>query len=344
VSEADVVRQGLVVVTDLVKRFGEHAAVDGVSFEIREGEVFGLLGPNGAGKTTTISMISCLIPPSAGTVVVDGYSVATQSAKVKSVLGVVPQEIALYPTLTALENLKFWGRMYGLAGALLEERVAEALQTAGLADRAKERVETYSGGMKRRINIAAGIMHRPRLLIMDEPTVGIDPQSRNHILETVKDLNERGMTVLYTSHYMEEVEFLCDRVGIMDHGRIIALGTIDDLKRLVGDENVISIRVTEVPDGVVEALRELPAVDSVSTSAPEAAPPDVTAATAPGADVVERPKESPLIQVLSRDSGAVIADVVGVLGRAGAHVLSVDVREPNLESVFLHLTGKSLRD
>jgi len=329
----------IVTVTDLVKRFGDHAAVDGVSFDIREGEVFGLLGPNGAGKTTTISMISCLLAPSSGTVIVDGASVTAEPRKVKCALGVVPQEIALYPTLTALENLMFWGRMYGLGGKLLEERVVEALETAGLADRAKERIETYSGGMKRRINIAAGIMHHPRVLLMDEPTVGIDPQSRNHILETVKELNRRGMTVLYTSHYMEEVEFLCDRVGIVDHGRLIALGTIEELKRLVGDENVISVRLAELPDGVLEAIRAFPLVDSVSTAAAgdAAEPKEGEDATAPDGEGVT-------IEVLSKDSGTVIADVVGALGRSGARILAVDVREPNLESVFLHLTGKSLRD
>jgi ABC-2 type transport system ATP-binding protein len=334
-------RRALVEVSGLVKKFGENTAVDGVSFEIREGEVFGLLGPNGAGKTTTISMISCLIAPTSGTVTVDGLSAATDATKVKSALGVIPQEIALYPTLTALENLRFWGRMYGLSGALLEERVAEALETAGLADRAKERVETYSGGMKRRINIAAGIMHRPRLLIMDEPTVGIDPQSRNHILETVKGLNERGMTVLYTSHYMEEVEFLCDRVGIVDHGRLIALGTIDELRRLVGDENVISVRVAELPDGVMESLRAVPLVDGVTSTTPKA---EMAAAGAEPEGAAATDDRSVTIEVLSRDSGAVVADVVAVLGRAGARVLAVEVREPNLESVFLHLTGTSLRD
>ena len=331
---SDVVK-AIVAVTDLAKRFGDHAAVDGVSFDILEGEIFGLLGPNGAGKTTIISMVSCLLAPTSGSVIVAGADVTKDPRTVKRALGVVPQEIALYPTLTALENLRFWGRMYGLGGRLLEERVAEALETAGLADRAKERIETYSGGMKRRINIAAGIMHHPRVLLMDEPTVGIDPQSRNHILETVKELNRRGMTVLYTSHYMEEVEFLCDRVGIVDHGKVIALGAIDELRRLVGDENVISVHLAELPAGVLDALRTLPEVDSVTSA---------TAKLEDDAAKVAGDGEGAIVQVLSKDSGIVIADVVSVLGRAGARILSVDVREPNLESVFLHLTGTSLRD
>jgi len=324
----------IITVTDLSKHFGDHTAVGGVSFTIEQGEVFGLLGPNGAGKTTCISMISCLIAPSGGEIVVDGHRATREPEKVKRLLGVVPQEIALYPTLTALENLRFWGRMYGLSGDLLEERVVEALRLAGLEDRAKERVETYSGGMKRRINIAAGVLHHPKVLIMDEPTVGIDPQSRNHILETVKQLNAGGTTVLYTSHYMEEVEFLCDRVAIMDHGEVIALGTIAELKRLVGEESVITVRLNELPGGVLEQLRALPGVEGATAAKP---PEDAIG----GSTAVD---EQRVVEVLSRDTGAVIVDVVTVLGRSGAKVIAVEVHEPDLESVFLHLTGKSLRD
>lgn len=332
----------IVAVTDLVKRFGENAAVDDITFSICEGEVFGLLGPNGAGKTTTISMISCLLASTSGDVTVDGSSVLTDPGKVKCALGVVPQDIALYPTLTAIENLRFWARMYGLSGKTLEERVAEALEVADLADRAKERIEKYSGGMKRRINIAAGIMHHPKVLIMDEPTVGIDPQSRNHILETVKELNRRGMTVIYTSHYMEEVEFLCDRVGIIDRGKLIALGTIDELKLLVGAENVISVCVNEVPAGALESLRALPGVDSVSAAGQAAEEGSEEAEVPEGGEAA--PETGATIEVLSRDAGVVIASVVTSLTGSGARVTSIDVREPNLESVFLHLTGKSLRD
>ncbi|PKQ38106.1 MAG: export ABC transporter ATP-binding protein [Actinobacteria bacterium HGW-Actinobacteria-1] len=309
----------IVQVTDLVKRFGDFTAVDGVSFSIEEGEVFGLLGPNGAGKTTTISTISCLLSPDGGDVVVSGHSVHGATMAVKRELGVVPQEIALYPTLSAGENLAFWGRMYGLSGAALKSAVNEALVLAGLEDRSKERVEKYSGGMKRRINIAAGVLHHPKVLLMDEPTVGIDPQSRNHILQTVKDLNASGMTVLYTSHYMEEVEFLCDRIAIMDHGKIIAMGTLNELREVVGGMDVVDVKVESVSDSVLECVRAIPGVKQVD-------------------------RTDSALQVLTPGSGAVLGKLVATLESEGSHVTSITVTEPNLESVFLHLTGKSLRD
>ena len=314
-NPSDIVR-----VDGLVKRFGDMTAVDGVSLSIAEGSIFGLLGPNGAGKTTTISMISCLLAPDEGDVVVDGHSVRTQSAAVRRVLGVVPQEIALYPTLTAAENLRFWGRMYGLSGKALSDAIEYGLKMAGLEEQAKQRIETFSGGMKRRINIAAGILHRPRVLLMDEPTVGIDPQSRNHILDTVRELNREGMTVLYTSHYMEEVEALCDRIAIVDHGRVIAQGSLEELRALVGDEDRISIELAG--DDCDEALAAVRAVPGVTRA-------ELAEAT---------------LEVMAPDAGPVLGAAIAAITEAGASVRSVEVVEPNLESVFLHLTGRALRD
>ena len=355
-------RLAIVTATGLVKRFGELVAVDGVDFEIAEGSIFGLLGPNGAGKTTTISMLACLIAPDDGEGGVDGHSVLTDSRGVRRVLGVVPQEIALYPTLTAAENLRFWGKMYGLSGKGLAEAVEYGLKMAGLEDRAKDRVETFSGGMKRRINIAAGILHRPRVLLMDEPTVGIDPQSRNHILDTVRELNREGMTVLYTSHYMEEVEVLCDRVAIVDHGRVIARGTLEELRALVGDEDRIRVRVGEVPAGVVGERADGEAdggaggeadggpADDASLDAEELRPPvspeNAAALEAvravPGVTTAELVGGA--IDVLAPEAGPVLGGIIGAITGAGAHVRAVEVVEPDLESVFLHLTGRGLRD
>jgi len=328
----------IVEVRGLEKRFGDVAAVDGVSFEIAEGELFGLLGPNGAGKTTAISMISCLLEPDAGDVIVAGHSAKGDSLAVRSVLGVVPQEIALYPTLSAAENLRFWGRMYGLRGAELEQAVEYGLAMAGLEDKAKKRIETFSGGMKRRINIAAGVLHRPRVLLMDEPTVGIDPQSRNHILDTVRELNRAGMTVLYTSHYMEEVEALCDRVAIVDHGRVIAQGTLEELRALVGDED--RIRVSLGTDGA-----HAPSAESAEEPAPPA--PAVAAALVSVTALAGVTRAEALgsdLEILAPDAAAVLGPVVAAITGAGASVRAVEVVEPNLESVFLHLTGRGLRD
>ena len=221
--------------TDLHKAFGDSTAVDGVSFSIGEGEIFGLLGPNGAGKTTTIRMLSTVLRADGGDVAIGGYSVGADADEVRKIIGVCPQELALYPELSANDNLIFFGRMAGLGGREAKEAAHENLETVGLADRAKDKVDNFSGGMKRRVNIAIALMNRPKMLFLDEPTVGIDPQSRNHIFDTVESLRDGGMTVLYTTHYMEEADRLCDRVGIIDHGRLISVGAPRELKARIGD-------------------------------------------------------------------------------------------------------------
>src|SRR3990172_8821989 len=246
-------------VQNLVKKYGDFTAVKGISFDIKEGEIFSLLGPNGAGKTTTISMLSTLYTPTSGDAIIGGHSVTKDPMAVRQVIGVVPQDIALYEDLTAQENLVFWGQMYGLSGKSLNSRVDEVLEQIGMTEKAKDRVKTYSGGMKRRVNIVVGLLHKPRLLFMDEPTVGIDPQSRRAILDSVKDLNKQGMTVLYTTHYMEEAAELSDRVGIMDHGELIALGTQSELTQQVGEMETLILHVSENedPERLAAAIRTL---------------------------------------------------------------------------------------
>jgi ABC-2 type transport system ATP-binding protein len=293
--------------------------VDHVNLEIKEGEVFGLLGPNGAGKTTTISMICGLLKPDGGDILFEGKSAVKDSMFLKRVMGVVPQDIALYPMLTANENLYFWGRMYGLSGRELDQRVKEVLDIMGLSDRAKERIDKYSGGMKRRINIAAALMHRPRLLIMDEPTVGIDPQSRNHILESVRQFNQQGMTIIYTSHYMEEVEYLCHRVAIMDYGKVIALGTKEELKAMVGDADKVIMEIGLVFGDIKQRLSVLDYVENIMVT-------DNTA------------------EILVHDAKAHLPELISAVVGAGNDIASIKVEEPDLEGVFLHLTGRQLRD
>src|SRR5687767_9355831 len=240
--------QSILEVKNLVKKYGDFTAVKGITFDIKEGEIFSLLGPNGAGKTTTISMLSTLYTPTSGDATIGGHSIMKNPMAVKQVIGVVPQEIALYEELTARENLLFWGQMYNLSGKPLNSRVDEVLEQIGLTDKAKNRVKTYSGGMKRRVNIGVGLLHKPRLLFMDEPTVGIDPQSRRAILDTVKDLNKQGMTLLYTTHYMEEAQELSNRVGIIDHGELIALGTQKELTQQVGQTETLILHIAESDD------------------------------------------------------------------------------------------------
>jgi ABC-2 type transport system ATP-binding protein len=308
-------------VNQLAKSYGNFTAVKGISFDIKEGEVFSLLGPNGAGKTTTISMLSTLYTPSSGDATIGGHSITKDPMGVRAVIGVVPQDLALYEELTARENLIFWGQMYNLSGKPLHKRVDEVLEQIGLVDKAKHRVKTYSGGMKRRVNIGVGLLHKPRVLFMDEPTVGIDPQSRRAILDTVKDLNAQGMTVLYTTHYMEEAEELSNRVGIIDHGEMIAIGTQKELTQQVGQTETLILHLEENADAQVLAK----AFQGIK-----------------GIDKVDAGEHS--ISIICVAAADVLASVVSKANEQNIKIRSLDIREPNLEAVFLHLTGRALRD
>ena len=309
----------VLVVTDVVRRFGALVAVDGVSFRIAPGETYGLLGPNGAGKTTTISMVAGLLPADAGTVTLLGQPVGPRHTEVKRHVGLVPQDLAIYPELSARENLVFFGRLQGMAGRALTARVEEVLAIVGLADRAKDATKEYSGGMKRRLNIGIGLLHRPTLLILDEPTVGVDPQSRNAILESVETLSREGMAVLYTTHYMEEAERLCDRIAIIDSGRVQAEGTRDELIRLTGELD--RIRLTGAGD-VARAAEAVRTLDSVASA--------------------DADRHSVLLAV--REAPTAVAAIVTAATGAGMTLDDVEITRPNLESVFLQLTGKALRD
>jgi len=306
-------------VENLYKSFNHVKAVEGVSFEVSRGQVFGLLGPNGAGKSTTISVISTLLEPDSGDVFLDGKSILSNPEIIRKNLGVVPQDIALYPTLSGYENLSFWGSVYGLRGAELKKRIAEVSDVIGLNGRLKDRVDKYSGGMKRRINIGAALLHKPEILIMDEPTVGIDPQSRNHILDTVLELNRQGMTIIYTSHYMEEVEYLCNEICIMDEGKIIASGNKQELIDLVKEKTQINIKLNTMNNSVLSALKEIKGV-------------------------YEARLNEDMIVLFVSGSTALTAEIIAKITENGWLIESIDVKKPNLEAVFLHLTGKALRD
>jgi ABC-2 type transport system ATP-binding protein len=309
-------------VQELRKSFGKIEAVKEVSFSVEKGESFSLLGPNGAGKSTIINMITGLYPPTSGEIQLKEIDVIKDTKQAQKWIGVVPQDIALYETLSARENLKFWGRMYNLSGKELERSVDEVLEIIGLTDRSKDKISTFSGGMKRRVNIGAAILHKPEILIMDEPTVGIDPQSRNHILDTVKQLNQGGMTIIYTSHYMEEVEYLCERIGIIDHGELIACGTLRELRETIGDRSRIKVSLDN------EKLIQLEIANALRTLVSEK-------------DIVIKENQ---LTVFHKEPQRILSDLIQVVTKTGSRVTSVDIVEPNLENVFLHLTGRSLRD
>ncbi len=309
----------LLVCTDLRKRFGERTAVNGISFHIDRGETYGLLGPNGAGKTTSISMLCGLLERDGGEVTVAGQAVDVSAVEAKAAIGFVPQDLAIYPDLSARENLRFFGRLQRLKGADLDERVDAVLELIGLTDRADDRTDDYSGGMKRRLNIGIGLLHEPQLLVLDEPTVGVDPQSRNAILEAVDGLRQGGMSILYTTHYMEEAERLCDRIAIIDEGVILAEGTRRELVDLVGELDRVNMAASGDLPAATEALKAIERVEDVTSG-------DGT------------------IAVTAEGARTLLPEIIRSVAASGATISSVTVTEPDLEAVFLHLTGKALRD
>ncbi|MFO0807986.1 MAG: ABC transporter ATP-binding protein [Gemmataceae bacterium] len=301
-------------VADLHKRYGPAAALNGVSFRVEEGELFGLLGPNGAGKSTLLSILSCLATATSGAATLLGERLTPDNLTVRPFIGIVPQDLAIYPELTARENLAFFGALYGLSRHNLATRVLEVLDTIALADRADHRAGTFSGGMKRRLNLGCALMHRPRILYLDEPTVGVDPQSRNYIFEGVRRLNAAGTTVVYTSHYMEEVQALCSRAAILDHGKIIACDTLPKLLRVIGGQVRFKAPLTSDLQAQIGAIGQLMTQDD-------------------GWHVLR-----------AADAATAVVQMLAMLGAARVSVTALEAQEPNLERVFLHLTGHALRD
>jgi ABC-2 type transport system ATP-binding protein len=314
----------LLEVQNLRKAYDSLVAVDGVSFEIHAGEVFGLLGPNGAGKSTTMLMICGLIPSDGGTIRLDGKVFDPRNPAMRSQLGVVPQDLAIYPELTARENLRFFGQLYGLKGNVLADRTGSALERVGLLNRANDWAGNFSGGMKRRLNFAIALLHQPRLLILDEPTVGVDPQSRSHLLQCVRDLNAEGVAVIYASHYMEEVQALCDRAAIMDHGKILAMDTLHGLLgRMSAD---LRLRIGKPTSQVARQLSQLAEVVEAAGEAGEV-------------DIVVSQDQRGDVNTFDH-----LAKVTALLSETGVPLLAIKTQEPNLERLFIELTGSRLRD
>lgn len=309
----------IIKITDLTKKYGSNIAVDNINLNVNEGEIFGLLGPNGAGKSTTINSICGLLKINQGEIIINGINMSHNSLEAKKCLGLVPQEIAIFDNLTARENIEFFGKLSGLKGSLLKERVDEALEFVGLSDNAKKMPKGYSGGMKRRLNIACAIAHHPKIIILDEPTVGIDPQSRNHILDSVRKLNKMGSTIIYTTHYMEEAEALCSRIAIMDHGRLIADGTRDELKKLVHKEEKILISGSDISFNALSEVKALKAV-------------------------LDAGLNEGRLEIITSNTQLVLQDILFILSRHEIRIKGIDVIEPDLETVFLSLTGRKLRD
>lgn len=310
----------MIQVHDLVKKYGSLRAVDGVSFSVGRGELFGLLGPNGAGKTTTISVLATLLPADGGRVVIGGHDLSTDPGAVRRLIGIVPQEIALYTDLSARDNLEFWGRLYGLGGSILKSRVSELLEMADLTEQANQKVADFSGGMKRRLNLVVGLVHSPEVLYLDEPTVGIDAQARSRILEMIKNLSGSGLTVIYTTHYLGEAEQLCDRIGVIDRGKMVALGDKEQLINQIGDEDLIRIQLAE---------EEIPAFQEACLSWPECL----------GVGIYRGKME-----IRTPDGAVLLPRIQEWLGDRNLPLAMLEIDRPNLETLYLNLTGRSLRE
>ena len=308
----------MIEVSQLSKSYGNIIALDNISFTAKSGEIFGLLGPNGAGKSTAINCISGLISASEGSVSINGYNIANDAVKAKQSLGLVPQDLALYEELSAHENLLFWGSAYGLSGSALEQRIQQVLIDVGLESRQKEAVKQFSGGMKRRLNFACAILHKPAALLLDEPTVGVDPQSREHLLQAIINLKQQGTAVIYTTHYMEEAERICDNLAIIDQGKIIAAGTVDDLRVQVGERDLITIK------GLFKQLDDKTLLEKLT------------------AEVLEFSEAE--IRILIADASKRLTEVLNVVEKNYGKVSQVSIQQANLESLFIKLTGRALRD
>jgi ABC-2 type transport system ATP-binding protein len=309
----------MIIVNSISKSYGNIVSLNDISFNIRKGEIFGLLGPNGAGKSTIVNILNTILKPDSGEIFIDGVNLKLNPDSCKMIMGIVPQEIALYENLSAYENLLFWGGLYNVPRSVLKKIAIEILGLIGLSSRKDDSIKTFSGGMKRRINIACSLLHKPRILVMDEPTIGVDPQNRNHIFKIIENLNSEGITIIYTTHYMDEAERLCDRIAIIDNGIIKAQGTLQELRNISRSREIVTIKLKFLSDQIVNYISNkmsFPVIDRVLN----------------------------IIKVECKDVGSEISDILKHLHSAGAEIKSIDTQDADLESIFLKLTGKKLRD
>ncbi len=324
--------QPMLEARNLVKKYGDLIAIDDITFSIGEGEIVGLLGPNGAGKSTTIAMLTGLFPPDSGAIHIVGFDAVTEAEKVKHLIGVAPEEIALYPALSGRENVRFFAEMYGLSGERLNERVTTVLEIVGMTERANDRVQSYSGSMRRRINLAVGLVNNPRLLFLDEPTLNVDLPGQANIDESIERINrEQGMSVLVTTHSMEEAERLCHRIAMLDHGKIIALDTPRNLVAMLGD-GIIQVELRQADEGLRQQLVALSQVRAVSDIIQPAPREDGAVST------------NQILKIEARKVNEALLQVIQLFNQLNVEILSLETFEPNLENVFLYLTGKSLRE